>query len=193
MPTLRPASPSPGASAGPGDAIFSRRLIHHGRKFDFEQVTYTSASGKPLTREVVRHPGAVVIVPILDGRRLVMIRNRRIAVGDTLLEFPAGTLDQSEPPDACAKRELIEETGYSAATLRPLGWFYTTPGLTDEMMHAFVATGLTHVGQRLEEDESITVEPIGVAEALRMADSGNLIDGKSIVALFLAHRRGLLP
>jgi ADP-ribose pyrophosphatase len=87
---------------------------------------------------------------------------------------------------------LIEEGGYKAAKLASLGWFYTTPGLTDERMHAFVATGLTHVGQELQADERIVVEHVPVAEALRMADSGELLDGKSIVALLLAHRRGLL-
>jgi ADP-ribose pyrophosphatase len=182
--------------------IISRRLIHKGRKFDFEQVVVAGASGEPIAREVVRHPGAVVVVPVLEdgggpgggggGARLVMIRNRRVAVGETLLEFPAGTLDEGERPEACAGRELAEETGYEARGVVALGWFYTTPGLTDERMHAFVATGLREVGQRLEEDESITVEVLPAAEVLRRVDAGELRDGKSIVALFLAMRRGLV-
>lgn len=178
------------------DPVLSRRVIHKGRKFDFEQVTIASAKGGTITREVVRHPGAVVIVPVLDdgprGGRVVMIRNRRFAIGETLLEFPAGTIDPGEKPEVCAGRELIEETGYQAAKLLGLGWFYTTPGMTDERMHVFVATGLKPVGQNLEEDENITVELVSVADAAAAMDSGSLRDGKSMVALTLAIRRGHL-
>src|SRR5262245_55411209 len=93
----------------------SRRVLHKGRKFNFEIVSVRSASGKQIEREVVRHPGAVVIVPVLDNGDVVMIRNRRIAIGDWILEFPAGTLEPPELPEKCAARELIEETGYKAA------------------------------------------------------------------------------
>lgn len=171
----------------------SRTTIHKGRKFDFELVTAELAPGKVLTREVVRHPGAVLILPLLPDGRVVLIRNRRIAVDAWLYEFPAGTLEPGEDPADCARRELVEETGYRAERMEPLVTFYTTPGLTDERMHAFIATGLTPVGQALEEDEHIEVHPTPVADALAMLDRGDLTDGKSILALLLALRRGLLP
>ncbi len=169
-----------------------RRLIHRGRRFDFEVVTHPGPGGKPITREVVRHPGAVVIVPLLDGDRIVLIRNFRIATGDWLLECPAGTLDPKEPPHVCAARELTEETGYRATKIEPLGWFYTTPGLTDERMHAFLATGLTLAGQDLDDDEQIEVVPVPLTKAMAMIDSGDLTDAKSILAILLAQRKGLL-
>jgi ADP-ribose pyrophosphatase len=92
----------------------------------------------------------------------------------------------------CAGRELIEETGYRAANIRSLGWFYTTPGLTDERMHAFAATGLVHVGQDLEDDETIDVEAVEPARVLGMIGSGEMRDAKSMLAVLLADRAGLL-
>ncbi|MBX3358744.1 MAG: NUDIX hydrolase [Phycisphaeraceae bacterium] len=169
-----------------------RRVLHKGRKFDLEQVTLATSSGRRMTREVVRHPGAVVVVPVLADGRLVMIRNYRFAVGETLYEFCAGTLEPPEPPAECARRELIEETGYEAAEMEGLGSFYTTSGMTDERMHAFIARRLTEVGQRLEEDEQIEVVLKSPEEALAMVDSGELVDAKSIVALLRAHRLGRL-
>jgi ADP-ribose pyrophosphatase len=136
-----------------------------------------------------------VILPLLDGpegRRVVMIRNRRPAVGKVLWELPAGTLEPPEAPETCAARELAEETGYRAATIEPLGRFYTTPGMTDELMWAFVATGLSEVGQRLEADEDLAVEPVAPGRVLAMIDSGELMDGKSVASILLAQRRGLL-
>ena len=188
----RPTSTEARPPAGPS----TRKTIYKGRKFDFEVVTF-QRGGKTVEREYVRHPGAVVIVPVLDDGRIVLIRNLRFGIGpsgERLWECCAGTLEPGEEPSKCAARELIEETGYEAKTLTPLagGWFYTTPGMTDERMHAFVATGLRHVGQDLEDDESITVELVPAAKTLSMIESGELRDGKSIVALLLAERKGLL-
>src|SRR5437867_5841802 len=147
----------------PADGLSSpgakRTILHRGRKFDLEMVELPGPGGRTLKREVVRHPGAVVILPILDPGRLVLIRNQRPALGKEIWELPAGTLDPGEAPEACAKRELIEETGYKAASLTPLGRFYTSPGFSDELMFAYAAAGLTHVGQALEEDEHLTVHP----------------------------------
>jgi ADP-ribose pyrophosphatase len=170
----------------------ARRLIHKGRKFDFELVSVRTPRGATLEREVVRHPGAVVVVGTLEPDNVVLIRNHRIAIGRSLLECPAGTLEPPEPPETCARRELVEETGYQAATIEPLGWFYTTPGLTDEKMHAFLARGLRPVGQHLEEDEHITVQLVPVKTAMEMIDRGELTDAKSMLALLLARRRGLI-
>lgn len=172
--------------------IVGRRTLHKGRKFDFELLTVRQG-GQETLREVVRHPGAVVVVPILDDGRIVLIRNHRVALGEQLWECCAGTIEPPEAPVVCAGRELIEETGYRAATLVPLGWFYTTPGLTDERMHAFVATGLTHIGQDLEDDESILVEALPAERVLGLIASGELRDAKSMLAILLAQRAGHLP
>ena len=173
-----------------------RTLIHKGVKFDFEQVTFTGADGRVVRREVVRHPGAVVILPLLDpaGRdqRIVMIRNQRFALERELWELPAGTMEPPEPPADTARRELGEETGYSAGTVGVIGTFLTTPGMTDELMHAFVATDLTKVPQRLEEDERIKVEVVSVSRAFQLLDSGELQDAKSMLTLLLAQRLGLI-
>jgi ADP-ribose pyrophosphatase len=198
-----------GSTPSPSGAILTHRLIHRGRKFDFEMVRIERAGRKPLDREMVRHPGAVVVVAWLDqhepagGPALVLIRNTRWALAakdsapETLWECCAGTIERDargkpEEPLACAKREIIEETGYEAADWTSLGWFFTTPGMTDERMHAFFARGLTHVGQKLEEDEAIKVEVVPLAKVWAMIDAGELRDAKSMLAIMLAERRGLL-
>lgn len=178
--------------SGPDPRVVARRTLHRGRKFDFESLTVRRPSGEELEREIVRHPGAVVVVPVLGDGRIVLIRNYRISVEQRLWECCAGTLEPPEDPAVCAGRELIEETGYRAGRVEPLGWFYTTPRLTDERMHAFIAQDLVEVGQSLEDDESIEVASVPAAEALAMIDRGDLRDGKSIVAILLAERRGLL-
>jgi ADP-ribose pyrophosphatase len=173
----------------------NRDLLVKGAKFDFERLTMRTPDGKELVRQSVRHPGAVVVLPILEsggGRKVVLIRNWRISVEQWLYELPAGTLEAGEDPGACAARELEEETGYAAATVTPLCRFYTSPGLSNELMWAYAATGLREVGQKLEADEWVTVHPTPVAEAMGMIDSGVVIDGKSILTLLLARERGLL-
>jgi len=169
-----------------------RTVLCRGSKFDFERVVCEASDGSRVQREMVRHPGAVVIVPALDDGRIVFIRNRRVVVGRTLWELPAGTLEAGEDPQRCALRELREETGYRARMIEPLGSFYTTPGLTDELMRAYCAWGLEPVGQALDAGEEIEVRPVAQKEALTMLDDGTLMDAKSMLALLLAMRRGLL-
>lgn len=159
--------------------------IHEGSLFNVEVLTWTDDHGRAVRREVVRHPGAVVIVPVLDADHLVMIRNDRVAVDERLWEFPAGKLEKAENPEHAAVRELEEETGYSSKRLRKIGEFYTSPGFANELMHAFVAEDLVHVGQRLEAGEDIDVQVISRRDALAMARDGRLRDGKTIAALLL--------
>lgn len=174
--------------------IVSSRLLVKGRKYDVVSLRLRHRDGTTEDRAIVRHPGACVIVPVLDHApdpRLVMIRNRRVAIGQTLLEFPAGTREASEPPEACARRELAEETGYACRELILLGWFYTTPGMTDERMWAFAARGLEASDAVPEPDEELGVEVQTLSRARALLDSGELHDGKSIAALVLAIRRGV--
>lgn len=173
-------------------------VLYEGVKFNFELLTLPGRGGGTREMAVVRHPGACAILPILhepteqECATLVMIRNQRPAVGGTLWEIPAGTIDPGEEPQPCAKRELIEETGYEAATLEPFGRFYTTPGMTDEVMHVFVARGLTHVGQDLDDGEHIEVHEVRADEALAMIDGGRLQDAKSVIPILRAQAAGLL-
>lgn len=172
----------------------TRTTLHRGAKFDYEEVAWTTADGRSLTRQFVRHGGSVVIVPILEepgqAKKVVLIRNRRMSIPADLWELPAGTREKGEEPRLCAARELEEETGYSAGSVEPLGRFHTSPGMTDELMHAFVATGLTRVGQRLEADEGITAHPLAVDEVMAMVDRGEIMDAKTLAALLLVARRG---
>jgi ADP-ribose pyrophosphatase len=173
-----------------------RTLIHKGRKFDYESLEYVGKSGRMLNKQVVRHPGAVVIVPILAGAggetRVALIRSFRASLEKYILELPAGTRETGEDAAVTAGREIVEEIGYQAATLTEIGRFYTSPGLSDELMVAYAATGLSHVGQRLEEDEDLTVQIVSVEEAFALMESGDLMDAKSMLAMHLARRKGLL-
>lgn len=164
------------------------RLIHKGNRFTFEELQVIR-NGHTIPMDAVRGPGAVVIVPVLDDGQLVLIRNHRAVVNKILWEFCAGGMEPGEEPLETAKRELGEETGYEATMVEHLGTFYTSPGFCDEHMHAYMATGLRHVGQRLEHSEEISVLTRPPEQVWSMIDGGELIDAKSIVAMTLYERR----
>ncbi len=160
-----------------------------GRLFAVEVLQWADDRGRVIRREVVRHPGAVLIVPRLDGDRLVLVHNYRVAVDDRLWELPAGTLEPGEPPRDAAGRELREETGYRAARIEHLCDFYTSPGFCDELMRVFTADELEFVGQRLEPHEEIEVGVVTADEAMAMVADGRIIDAKTIAALHLWARQ----
>jgi ADP-ribose pyrophosphatase len=173
-----------------------REVLFRGAKFDYERLSFTGRDGAKISRESIRHPGSVIILPLLKtstGHDIVFIRNWRLSIEQWLLELPAGTMAPGEDPAACAARELAEETGYAAATIEPLARFYTSPGLSDELMRAFVARDLSPVGQKLEPDERVIVHPLPMAESMKLMQSGELVDAKSMLALLLAARLGVLP
>lgn len=164
-----------------------REQLLKARKFTVERLEYNVPGVGSVQRELVVHPGAVLILPMLTPREVVMIHNYRFSAGRELLELPAGTLEPPEPPIECAARELEEETGYVAAQIEPFGLFYTSPGFTDELMHCFVATGLTKKVQKCEEGEQIRVEVMSLADALDATTDGRIVDGKTIAALQVYH------
>jgi ADP-ribose pyrophosphatase len=163
-----------------------RQSVYTGKKVALEIHHYDDLdTGRRVSREVVRHPGAVVILPMLDAKTIVLIRNRRFAIEADLIELPAGTLNPSEPPIDCAGRELEEETGYLAGRLVPLGSFFASPGILTEKLYAFVATGLEKSQQQLDEGEQIEPLITSMEEAIEMVKDGRIQDAKSIATLML--------
>lgn len=167
----------------------SRTIVHTGRIIQVAVDELPREGGGTLRRDVVLHPGAVVILPLLDDEHVVLLRNYRHAVGQTLWEVPAGTLEPPEPPEEAAVRELIEETGYRAKTWRKLSEFYPSPGILSERMHLFVAEDLTEGTMRPEPDEQLEVHVVPFAQALAWAVDGTIRDGKTLVALLLWNQK----
>jgi ADP-ribose pyrophosphatase len=158
-------------------------------KFSVIRREFDVAGQGRVHKEIVNHPGAVLVLALLEGDRVVMIRNYRYTVCEELLELPAGTLEPPEPPRDCAARELEEETGYRAAEWEPLCEFYTSPGFTNERMHVFVARNLSPGAQNLQENEQIKVQVLSLDDALRATIDGRIRDGKTIAALQVYHYR----
>jgi len=140
-------------------------------------------------REIVVHPGAVVIIPFLTSTALILIYNRRFTVDKELLELPAGTIEPPEESIVCAARELEEETGYSADQIEPLYHFYTTPGFTDEKIDVFVATNLKPTQQNLDPTEQIRTHKMELSDALAATVDGRIVDAKTIAALHIYNYR----
>jgi len=171
------------------EKTLSSRLLHEGRSFSFKTDKVELPNGRMTTRDVVDHPGAVAIVPVLNGSRIILVRQFRYAACRELLEIPAGTLEKGEEPDACAARELREETGYKAESMVRLLSCYMAPGYSNEVIHLYVATGLEKGEKETEEDEEIAVEAVGFDEALRMIEENEIEDAKTIVGVlsYLTH------
>jgi ADP-ribose pyrophosphatase len=166
------------------------KTLFSGVKFDVQRLEVTRSDGGTVQREVIVHPGAVAVLPVLEDGRIVMIRNHRHAVRRTLLEIPAGTLESGEDPADCAGRELLEETGYRARRIEPLREFFTTPGICTERMHAFAAYDLQHEAQALEPTEQIEVQPMSPGEVTRALASGEIEDAKTIATILYWMRFG---
>jgi ADP-ribose pyrophosphatase len=161
----------------------TRNVVYRGRKIEVVQDVTVLPDGHPVQYDVVLHPGAVVILPLIDAGHVCLLRNRRWAVGEELWEVPAGTLEPPEPPEEAAVRELAEETGYRAGRWRKLLEFYSSPGVLSERMHLFLAEDLTPGPQALEAGEQIRVEVVPWEQALAWARDGTIRDAKTLVAL----------
>lgn len=162
------------------------REVFRGRTIRLDVDRVRLPNGKEMDFEMIHHPGAAAVVPVLESGEVLMVRQYRYATGGWLLEVPAGKLDPGESPEACAAREVEEETGFRPGSLQPLGWIWTTPGFTDEKIWLYLATGLEETAQGLQDDEVLSVERLPWREAVDQAARGELHDSKSTCALLRA-------
>jgi len=169
--------------------LIEKQVIFEGKKVRLEvHHLRDDRSGRRSAREVVVHPGAVVVLPFVSKDRILLIRNRRYAINQTLVELPAGTLEKNENPMNCAGRELLEETGYLAGRIQVLGTFYTSPGILSEKMYAYAAYDLVEKEPALEEGEEIELLSSTLDEAIAMIGRGEIADGKTIATLLMYDR-----
>lgn len=179
-----------------GEATIESRSAYQGRLLDVRVDRVRLPDGREAEREIVRHPGAAAVLPVLPpaggetGKRLVLLRQYRYAADGVLWEVPAGTLEPGEGPEACASRELEEEAGYRAGELERLTTVLTTPGFTDERIWLFVARDLQETAPSPEEGEQLSRRIVPLDEALQMLGDGKIQDAKSICALLFALRYG---
>lgn len=166
----------------------AREIVHVGRRIRVAVDTTTGPDGQTIRRDMIFHPGAVVILPVLDRDHVCLLRNHRFVIGETLWEVPAGTVEPDEPLEACARRELAEETGYEAAKWSYRGYLYASPGVLDEKLHLFIAENLTPGPARPEADEQLEPVTVRLDEAIRMCLDGTIKDAKTITSLLLWER-----
>ncbi len=165
----------------------SPEIVLQGKRFRVERRAVPTRDGGSELREVIVHPGSVILLPLVSDTRLLLIRNHRFSLGRALWELPAGTLEPGERPEVCAPRELEEETGHRAGILQHLFDFFPAPGTSDERMFAFVARDLVRTEQRLDPTEQIEVHEKSVDEVLRMIREREIEDAKTIATVLYWH------
>ena len=164
----------------------NRTVLFSGLVVDMEQMEVRIGAKGWHLYQIVRHPGGVGVLPLHDDGTVTLIRQLRPAVGGHLLEIPAGRLHRGEDPADCGQRELAEETGLTPRELVSMGRFYPSPGVLDEVIHLFLATGLSQGDSSPEQYEEIETVRLPIGEAMRRAASGEIVDGKTIAALLRA-------
>jgi ADP-ribose pyrophosphatase len=167
----------------------ARTIVHTGRKIQVAIEESVGRGGQIVRRDVVLHPGAVAILPLVDAEHVCLLRNVRPATGETLWEIPAGTLEPNEPIEQAAARELAEETGYRAGRLHKLHAFYPSPGILSERTHLFLAEELTQGEMHLEADEAIEPHVVAWSQALAWCLDGTIRDAKTLVAILFWDRK----
>ncbi len=169
--------------------LIEKQVIYDGKKVRLELHHFRDTeTGKRHVREICVHPGAAVVIAFVDANTILLVRSTRHAIGQILVELPAGTLEKSESPMNAAGRELLEETGYLAGKMKLVGSFFTSPGILSEKMFVFAAYDLEKRRQALDEGEDIEVLQVGFDEAIAMIQSGAIQDGKTISALLMYDR-----
>ncbi len=158
-------------------------ILFRAKRFQIERVQQELADGGSISREIVRHPGAVVILPLVSPTQVCLLRNFRVAVGCWLWELPAGTLEPNEPHRITAVRELAEETGYEAGAIEHIHSFRMSPGILDEQMHFYVAEQLTAGQTRREVGEEMENHLFSWDQLDHMIRDGQIEDAKTLVAL----------
>lgn len=178
--------PSSGACRMPYKRINTKN-IYRGRIFDIVKTKLSAPDGKVFNRETVVHPGASAIVPLMGKDKVLLVNQFRYATGQMLWEIPAGTLYKNEPPFRCARRELEEETGFTAKTIKKATEFYSCPGFCTEKIHLYLAQGLSpgRNGAKQDADENIHCRIFSKPQIIRMLNNGKIKDAKSIIGLIL--------
>lgn len=165
------------------EQTISTELIYEGNIIRVEQLSVRLQNGRPSMREVVRHQGAVAVVAQSDAGKLVFVEQYRTAPGEVLLEIPAGKLESGEQPDGCARRELVEETGYTCRSMEPVFTFFTSPGFADEKLYLYFAQGLVPGPDNPDEDEFVNVVEYTRTELLDLLQDGQIRDAKTLVGV----------
>ena len=167
--------------------VVENRRIYQGRLFEVRSARLIplGRDGESFWRETVVHPGAAAIIPVLPGKRVVLVRQYRYATGRELWEIPAGTIDKGETPLECGRRELEEETGFRARSFKKLAEFYPCPGYSTERLHLYQATKLTRTGAIPEPDEIFKVRIFNHYEVRQLLRTGRVQDGKTLIGLML--------
>ncbi len=176
---------------GSGFRLLGEEVRVEGWRISFVAATYAAPDGTVFTRDVIRHPGAVAVVPVTDAGTVLLVRQYRGALDRELLEIPAGTRDvEGEPPEETARRELTEEVGVVATDMRLLATMANSPGFCDELTLLYLATGLQggHVERHGEEESYMEVVEIHFADVDAMVSSGELIDAQTILGLLMARQ-----
>lgn len=166
--------------------ILNTSIIYKGRAFQVENVHVRLPDGRQRNYDLVNHRGAVTILPLDEHGEVWFVRQYRIGARQTLLELPAGVLDEGEDPAAGASRELREEIGMAAGELLKVGEFYMAPGYSSELMHVFLATGLIPDSLPQDDDEFLEILHFSLAEVMEMVRRGEIHDGKTLTSLLLA-------
>ncbi|MCS7136177.1 MAG: NUDIX hydrolase [Nitrososphaerota archaeon] len=167
------------------ERVIESKLVYAGRLFNVKVDKVLTSWGRLTVREIVEHPGAVVIIPLLDKESIILVSQYRHAVGKVLLELPAGTLEAGEEPEKCAHRELEEETGFIAERMDKLVTLYLAPGYSTEKVHLYMASGLKKVGQKLEPDEKIKTVVLKIDNVVNMIVKGEIEDAKTVAGIML--------
>ncbi|MEI7844236.1 MAG: NUDIX hydrolase [Chloroflexota bacterium] len=166
--------------------LLESESTYTGRAFNVRRDHLKTPNGNIVKYDIIEHVGSVIIIPVDENDQMYFVRQYRHAAQVELLELPAGTLEVGEPPEEAAAREVREEVGMAAENLREIGSFYLAPGYSTELMHVFLATGLTHDPLDPDADEFLIIEKMTVEAAFHLAESGQMQDAKSLAALFLA-------